>query len=126
MFWFIESGKIQEPLYTPDQAIAGTSNKQFVSQFTATLLQQAFQNLKEVHIQHFVHGLFTLNDDFTRFKTHLRDFLISLKEFGDDNQDLYADEREQEKFDAAQAERERAQKVGGLIKPADLDQDDEL
>ena len=126
MFWFVESGKIQEPLYNPDQAQPGTSNKQFVSQFTATLLQQAFQNLKEAQIQHFVNGLFTLNDDFNRFKTHLRDFLISLREFGDDNQDLYAEEREQEKINAAAAERERASKVGGLIKPADLDQDDEL
>ena len=52
--------------------------------------------------------------------------MISLKEFGDDNAELYADEREQERIDAQAAERERAMKVGGLIKPADLDQDDEL
>jgi exportin-1 len=70
--------------------------------------------------------LFTLNDDFTRFKTHLRDFLISLKEFAGDNAELYADEREQEQKDAKLAERERAMKIGGLLKPADLDQDDEL
>lgn len=70
--------------------------------------------------------MFTLNDDFTRFKTHLRDFLISLKEFAGDNAELYADEREQEQKDAKLAERERAMKIGGLLKPADLDQDDEL
>jgi exportin-1 len=73
-----------------------------------------------------VNGLFTLTEDFTRFKTHLRDFLISLKEFAGDNAELYADEREQEQRDAKIAERERAMKVGGLLKPADLDQDDEL
>jgi exportin-1 len=79
-----------------------------------------------VQIKHFVNGLFTLNDDFPRFKTHLRDFLISLKEFAGDNAELYADEREQEQKDAKNAERERAMKVGGLLKPADIDQDDEL
>ncbi|KKY28632.1 putative exportin [Phaeomoniella chlamydospora] len=126
MFFLIESGKIQDPLYAPDQAAPGTSNKQYVQEYTATLLRQAFQNLKDAQIQHFVNGLFTLNDDFNRFKTHLRDFLISLKEYGDDVAELYADEREQEKINAQAAERERAMKVGGLIKPADLDQDDEL
>lgn len=130
MFQLVESGKISEPLYTPEQAAPGTSNKQFVQQYTANLLQQAFQNLKEVQIQHFVNGLFTLNEDSNKFKTHLRDFLISLKEYtGDnpeDNAHLFADDREQEKKLAQDAERERAMKVGGLIKPADLDQDDEL
>jgi exportin-1 len=130
MFQLVESGKITEPLYTPEQAAPGTSNKQFIQQYTANLLQQAFQNLKEVQIQHFVNGLFTLNEDSNKFKTHLRDFLISLKEYtGDnpeDNAHLFAEDREQEKKMAQDAERERAMKVGGLIKPADLDQDDEL
>ncbi|EXJ76993.1 exportin-1 [Capronia epimyces CBS 606.96] len=126
MFQLVETNKISQPLYQPDQAPPGTSNKQFVSEFTGNLLQRAFPNLKEIQIQHFVAGLFALNEDATKFKTHLRDFLISLKEFADDNAELYAEEREQEKKDLADAERQRAMKVGGLIKPADLDQDDEL
>lgn len=126
MFQLVETNKISQPLYQTDQAPPGTSNKQFVSEFTGNLLQRAFPNLKEIQIQHFVNGLFTLNEDATKFKTHLRDFLISLKEFAGDNAELYAEEREQEKKDLADAERERAMKVGGLIKPADLDQDDEL
>ncbi|KAI1613332.1 exportin-1 [Exophiala viscosa] len=126
MFQLVEANKISQPLYKPDQAAPGTSNKQFVTEFTATLLHNAFANLQDVQIQHFVHGLFTLNEDATKFKTHLRDFLIQLKEFAGDNAELFAEEREQEKQDLASAERERALKVGGLIKPADLDQDDEL
>ncbi|KAH0848863.1 hypothetical protein AYO21_09567 [Fonsecaea monophora] len=126
MFQLVETNKISQPLYQPDQAAPGTSNKQFVSEFTSNLLQRAFPNLKEIQVQHFVNGLFTLNEDATKFKTHVRDFLISLKEFAGDNAELYAEEREQEKKILAEAERERALKVGGLIKPADLDQDDEL
>jgi exportin-1 len=67
-----------------------------------------------------------LNNDLPRFKLNLRDFLIQLKEFSGDNTELYAEEREKELQDAKQAERERAMKVGGLLKPAELDQDDEL
>jgi exportin-1 len=73
-----------------------------------------------------VDGLFLLNNDLPRFKLNLRDFLIQLKEFSGDNTELYAEEREKELQDAKQAERERAMKVGGLLKPAELDQDDEL
>lgn len=126
MFQLIEQNRITQPVYKPDQAAPGTSNKQFVSQYTANLLQQAFQNLKEQQIQHFVSGLFALNEDLIKFKTHLRDFLISLKEFADDNADLYVDDVEQQKKELADAERQRNMKVGGLIKPADLDQDDDL
>ncbi len=66
-----------------------------------------------------------MNNVFDRFKLNLRDFLIQLKEFSGDNADLYADEKEQQERDAKAAERERLSKVGGLLKPAELE-DDEL
>lgn len=52
--------------------------------------------------------------------------MISLKEFAGDNAELYADEREQALREAKAAERDRAMKVGGLLKPAEMDQEDEL
>ena len=73
----------------------------------------------------FVEGLFTLNATYDRFKLNLRDFLIQLKEFSGDNADLYADEKEQQDRDAKAAERERLSKVGGLLKPAELAEDDD-
>ena len=79
-----------------------------------------------VQITQFVEGLFIYNSDINRFKTNLRDFLIQLKEFSGDNAELYAEDREQELKAAKDAERERAMKVGGLLKPADIDQDDDL
>ncbi|MCJ1361678.1 Karyopherin transporter [Acarospora aff. strigata] len=126
MFYFVESGKIQEPLYTPEQAPAGTANKDFLRDFVGNLLQTAFPNLQVAQIKQFVEGLFALNDDLPRFKLSLRDFLIQLKEFSGDNTELYAEDREKAQKDAKDAERERALKVGGLLKPADIDQDDEL
>ena len=43
-----------------------------------------------------MNGLFDPNMDLPSFKTHLRDFLVSLKEFaGDDNNDdLYSEEKQ--------------------------------
>ena len=83
-------------------------------------------NVSSVLIQQFVEGLFIYNSDIIKFKTNLRDFLIQLKEFSGDNAELFAEDREQELKAAKDAERERAMKVGGLLKPADIDQDDEL
>jgi exportin-1 len=50
MFYFISPAdgtqpKIQGPIYTPDQAQAGTSNKDFLGLFVSQLLQNAFSNL---------------------------------------------------------------------------------
>jgi exportin-1 len=47
MFFFIESGKVQDPIYGPDQAPLGTSNKDFLQEYVANLLQNAFKNLQE-------------------------------------------------------------------------------
>ena len=80
-----------------------------------------------MQIQQFIEGLFLYNNDITKFKTNLRDFLISLKEFSGDNAELYTEDRELAQQAAKEADLERARKVGGLLKPAELDpQDDEL
>jgi exportin-1 len=51
MFYFVHPAdgtapKIQGPIYTPDQAPAGTGNKEFLGGFVANLLQNAFPNLQ--------------------------------------------------------------------------------
>lgn len=76
-------------------------------------------------ISTFVEGLFLLNATGDKFKLSLRDFLIQLKEFSGDNTELYAEEKEQQERAAKAAERERLSKVGGLLKPAELAEDDD-
>lgn len=51
LFYFIHPAdgtqpKIQGPIYMPDQAQAGTSNREFLAASVATLLQNAFPNLQ--------------------------------------------------------------------------------
>ena len=82
-------------------------------------------NFPSGQVKVFAEGLFTLNNAYDRFKLNLRDFLIQLKEFSGDNAELYADEKEQQERDAKAAERERLSKVGGLLKPAELAEDDD-
>ncbi|EON68851.1 exportin-1 [Coniosporium apollinis CBS 100218] len=125
MFYLIDSGKIQGPIYTPDLAPPGTPNKEFLIGFIGNLLSKAFPNLQSNQISNFIEGLFANNTDLNRFKLILRDFLISLKEFSGDNAELFAEEREQAATAAKVQERERAMKVGGLLKPSEMD-DDEL
>lgn len=62
-------------------------------------------------------GLFDLYKDEETFKLHLRDFLISLKEFGEDNQDLFLEELELEQERKKKAEMEAAMRIPGLLKP---------
>jgi exportin-1 len=104
----VETNTIQVPLYSSDPQIPpGTSNSAFLSDFLVKLMKSAFPHLAQyipihclcanqsVQIQTFVNGLFTLHGDQTRFKINVRDFLIELKEFaGQDNAELYLEERE--------------------------------
>jgi exportin-1 len=69
--------------------------------------------------------MFTLNNQYDKFRLNLRDFLISLKEFAGDNAELFVVEKEQEARDKLTADHERRAKVGGLLKPSEIDAEDE-
>ncbi|KAH7366728.1 exportin-1 [Plectosphaerella cucumerina] len=130
LFYFVHPAdgttpKIQGPIYPPDQAPGGTPNKEFLGTFVANLLRTAFSNLQPAQISSFVEGLFLLNTQYDKFRLNLRDFLISLKEFAGDNAELFSVEKEQQERDAKAADFERRGKIGGLLKPSELE-DDEL
>ncbi|KAI1652177.1 CRM1 C terminal-domain-containing protein [Daldinia loculata] len=131
MFYFVlpadgSTPKIQGPVYT-DQAPAGTSNKDFLTEFVGGLLRNAFPNLQIAQISAFIECLYTLNASYEKFRLQVRDFLISLKEFAGDNADLFVVEKEQEAREKLTADLERRAKVGGLLKPSEIEaEDDEL
>ena len=76
-------------------------------------------------IQTFVLSLGEFHSDINRFKLALRDFLVQLKEFSGDNADLYLEEKELEAQRKAQAEREAAMRIPGMLKPSQLEDKDE-
>ncbi|KAI0479057.1 CRM1 C terminal-domain-containing protein [Xylariaceae sp. FL0804] len=129
MFYFVlpadgQAPRIQGPVYL-DQAPAGTSNKDFLADLVGRLLRNAFPNLQIAQINAFIECLFTLNNTYERFRLQVRDFLISLKEFAGDNADLFVVEKEQEARDRLTADHERRAKVGGLLKPSEIEQEDD-
>lgn len=120
----VPPGSIAAPLW--DAASRGPSafpdNAAFVREHLRGLLATAFPHLQAAQIDTFLQGLFDLHSDAALFRLHLRDFLISLREFASgDNQDLYAEERELEQERKRQADLEAAKRVPGLLKPAPVD-----
>ena len=71
-------------------------------------------------------GCFDLRMDLPSFKTHLRDFLVQLKEFSaENNQDLYSEEQQQQQQMAAAAAEAQRLAVPGLVNPNDRPMDDD-
>ncbi|KAK7204456.1 CRM1 C terminal-domain-containing protein [Myxozyma melibiosi] len=124
MFDLVGSGRITAPLYKADQAPPGTSNTDFLREYSSTMLMNAFPHLQRAQVDNFVMGLFSLTGNQNRFKLNLRDFLVQIKQYGGDSTDyLYADDKELEMEEKQRLEREKAMKVGGLLKPSEMDED---
>ncbi|TKA83469.1 hypothetical protein B0A55_00554 [Friedmanniomyces simplex] len=126
MFWLVGANKISGPIYSAEQASQGTSNRDFLQNFVASLLSNAFPNLQAAQISHFIRNLFETTEDIPRFKLILRDFLVQLKEFAGDNAELFTEDREEAAKEMKERERERGMKIGGLLKPSEILEDDEL
>lgn len=120
----VESNRIGVPLYDEGEAPAGTTNSMYVREFLGNSLMSAFPNLQKIQVQNFLDGLFSLHKDPIKFRSNLRDFLIQTKEFaGEETEYLYADDKESEREEKERLDRERAMKVGGLIKPSEMEDD---
>ena len=126
MFFLVDTDKLTGPIYSSDAAQPGTTNRQFLRDFTQQLLRNAFKNLSTKQIEGFVDSLFNYHHDLNKFKTEIRDFLISMREYSSDNTELFAEDREQAAKVAQEQERQKAMKIGGLMKPSEIVDDDEL
>ena len=119
MFSLVEMNKITVPLApTVNSAM---DNMPYVQEFLANLLKTAFPHLNNAQIKIFIEGLFSFNQDIPACKEHLRDFLVQIREFaGEDNSDLFLEEREQA-IRSAQEEKRRVQlSVPGIVGPHEM------
>jgi len=94
MFNLVETGMIAVPLFDTNQHPPGTTNSQFLRQHLATLFAASFPNVVRAQVEQFVVALFENNSDRVAFKNLLRDFLVTLKEFGADNDELWSEEKD--------------------------------
>uniref|UniRef100_A0A8H8CN60 Importin N-terminal domain-containing protein n=1 Tax=Psilocybe cubensis TaxID=181762 RepID=A0A8H8CN60_PSICU len=126
MYQLIEMNVIQTPLFDPSQVSdPGVTNTTFLREYTANLLKTAFPHVQNSQVTVFVNALVENHNDINRFKLALRDFLIQLKEFSSgDNTELFLEEKEMETQQKAEAERQAAMRVPGMLKPSQLDDND--
>uniref|UniRef100_T1DC64 Exportin-1 n=1 Tax=Cupiennius salei TaxID=6928 RepID=T1DC64_CUPSA len=123
MFSIVEKGEISAPLNPVEQA-DGTPNVVYIQQFVAHLLKTAFSHLSDAQIKITVSGFFNLDQDIPQFKEHLRDFLVQIREVtGEDDSDLFLEEREAALRHAEEEKRRIQATVPGIINPHDLVED---
>jgi exportin-1 len=102
MFQLLQRNQITIPLVDTASGMSaivypdGTADNQtFVKEYVAALLNNAFPNLTKSQVIAFTVGLFEQSIELQGFKQHLRDFLITVKEFQtEDNSELYNEEME--------------------------------
>lgn len=122
----VEEDKIQVHLYKSGEAPQGTPNQVYLNEYLANMLSNAFPHLTSEQVIGFITALISQYNDITKFKGTLRDFLVQIKEIGGDPTDyLFAEDKEIALEEQQRMERERASKIGGLLKPSELE-DDEL
>lgn len=120
----VEADKIKVPLYKENEAPAGTSNSIYLKEFTANMLINAFPQLQQEQVSNFIIALFKQHNDLNKFKGTLRDFLVQIKEYGGDATDyLFLEDKENELIETQRLQKEKAMKVGGLLKPSEMDDD---
>ncbi|KAF7972646.1 hypothetical protein HWV62_17314 [Athelia sp. TMB] len=126
MFQLVETNGIQTPLFNPaEMPDPSITNSQYLKSFCENLLKTAFPHLQNAQISAFVVSLGEYHSDINRFKLALRDFLIQLKEFNGDNTELFLEEKETEQQMKAQADREQAMRIPGMLKPSQIEDRDE-
>ena len=118
----VYDNKISVPLYQEAEVPQGTSNQVYLSQYLANMLSNAFPHLTSEQIASFLSALTKQYKDLVVFKGTLRDFLVQIKEVGGDPTDyLFAEDKENALMEQNRLERENAAKIGGLLKPSELD-----
>jgi exportin-1 len=122
LFTIVEIGKVTVPLSpTPVLPFEPAHNVIYVQEYVANLLKTAFPHLTENQIKITVQGMFNLNQDVAAFKEHLRDFLVQIREFtGEDDSDLYLEEREAALRTAEQEKRRVQMSVPGILNPHEI------
>ncbi|XP_021952679.1 exportin-1 [Folsomia candida] len=120
LFSIVEMGRVQLP-----GAPAGSNGVVSVVQaYVADLLKRAFPHLTDNQVKITVQGMFSLDQDVNGFKEHLRDFLVQIREFtGEDDSDLYLEERESMLQQIETEKRKVQMSVPGILNPHEIAED---
>jgi len=124
MFHLVQANQVTVPLFDPSSQPPGQTNPAYMREYIGNLLVTSFPNLSKTQVSKFVDGMFDIKMDLSAFKTHLRDFLIELKEFNaEDNSALFSEEQETERSRREQVMQAERSAVPGMLKPSEIDND---
>lgn len=124
MFHLVQQNQVTIPLFDTAQHPPGTTNPVFLKQHVSSLLISSFPNLTRSQVSKFLDGMFDTTMDLQNFKTHLRDFLITLKEFSaEDNSALFVEEQEKAARERQQAIHIHRSAVPGMMNQGEIDDD---
>ena len=125
MFALVETNKVTVSLNPSTPQAGNSANIAFVQDFIANLLRTAFPHLTDNQIKITVTGLFNLDQDIPAFKEHLRDFLVQIREFtGEDDSDLFLEEREGALKKAQDEKRMIQIAVPGMLNPHEMPEEE--
>ncbi|KAF9028128.1 hypothetical protein BDZ89DRAFT_1160419 [Hymenopellis radicata] len=119
LFHLVDGSLAGVPLF-PEQPDP-SKNKEWLQDYCGNLLGSAFGHVQRSQINEFTTRLGTYYNDAVNFKGAVRDFLIQLKEFSDDSTELFLEEKEAEAKRKAEEERSRAEKIPGMLKPDQIE-----
>ena len=102
MIRIIDEKKISEGLF-----MQGENNKTFFLKKLLNDILQSFKNITQVQGETFCLAMFNTCNDEHKFKTVMRDFLVSLKSFIGNNEALWEEERKKELELAKQLEQQK-------------------
>jgi exportin-1 len=124
MFHLVQMNHVTVPLFDTSTHPPGTTNPLFLRDHICALLLTSFPNLTRTQVLKFVEGMFDIKMDLNTFKSHLRDFLIELKEFSsEDNSGLFAEEQDRAAREREQRIMAERSAVPGMLKPSEIDND---
>jgi exportin-1 len=116
MFQLLFSARVTVPLFDPAASPPDMTNQRFVCEYLASVLATAFPHIGMPRIQAFIMGIFPASVDEGRLKNFIRDFLIEMKEFSeDDTSELFNEEAAMAAAAAANDEIARRKAVPGLL-----------
>jgi len=125
LFSIVEMGQVKVVL-GGGGGNGGVENVAVVQSYVGELLKGAFSHLTDNQLKITVQGMFTLNQDVNAFKEHLRDFLVQIREFtGEDDTDLYLEEREAMLKCVEQEKRKIQMSVPGILNPHEIQENQE-
>jgi len=120
LFHLVQTAQVKVPLFDPSAMSGIEDNAHLLKEHVCGQVMEAFPNLSKIQAMNFVTGLFRVSVDLNPFKQLLRDFLVEIKEFGEDNADLFLEETEANLELSRQEQWQYRASVPGLLKPEEL------